>query len=401
MVSFKIALRYLYSKKSINVINIIAIISTVGVTIASAALIIILSVFNGLEDILLSQFNAFNPELKVSLNEGKFFEIDSVLESKLNSISNIEHYSFVIEDYSVIKMGDLTHPFPVKGVDLNFRKTCGVDTMIYDGDYHLYNSKGEPMAVVGYQVADQLSIGINFVRPMVIYAAKRTAKVSADPLKAFNKSFLYPSSVFAIDESADDKVLVPLELAQRLFEAEHKASNIEIKVLDFEKVDETQVELSNILGHQFNIKNQIQQNTFYKIINSERLMIYLILSFVLLIAAFNIIASITMLIVEKKKDMLSFQSIGLSNQQIKMIFLFNGWMSSAIGAIFGLILGAIVAFIQIKFELISFGDGSFNVQSYPVSLKIIDFFRVFGMVIGIGFLTSLLPIRNFKKNYLQ
>lgn len=400
MVSFKIALRYLYSKKSINVINIIAIISTVGVTIASAALIIILSVFNGIEDILLSQFNAFNPELKVSLNEGKFFEIDSILESKLKAIDNIEHYSFVMEDYAVIKMGKLTHPFPVKGVDLNFRNTCGVDTMLFDGDFQLYNPKGDPMAVVGYQVADQLSIGINFVRPMVIYAAKRTAKVSADPLKAFNKTFLYPSSIFAIDESADDKVLVPLELAQHLFEAKNQASNIEIKVHDFGRLEETQDALAKTLGIQFNIKNQIEQNSFYKIINSERLMIYLILSFVLLIAAFNIIASITMLIVEKKKDLLSFQSIGLSNQQIKLIFLFNGWMSSAIGASLGLILGATLAYLQMKFEIISFGDGSFHDQAYPVSLKIIDFFRVFGMVIGIGFLTSLLPIRNFKKNYL-
>ena len=400
-VAFKIALRYLFSKKSINVINIIAGISTVGVTIATAALIIILSVFNGLENIIVSRFNAFNPELKVSLNEGKFFTIDSNLVAQLKQIPNIKNYSFVMQDYAAIKVGKETHPFPIKGVDKNFRKICGIDTMLIDGEYQLKNSKGEDMAVVGYTIAQKLSIGIGFVTPIVVYTPKRTKSVSLNPSAAFNKKYLYPSAIYGVDESADNIMLLSLDLVQDLFQAPKQATNIEISLIDNHLSKQTQKELQKRLGTKFIVKNRMEQNSFYKILNSERLMIYLILGFVLLIAAFNIVATLTMLIVDKKNDFISFQSIGLSNFQIKMIFLLNGWMTSVLGALIGLVLGGLIAFLQIKYSIVGFGNGTYDIDAYPIAIEALDFVKVFALVLVIGFITSLLPIRKFSKNYLQ
>jgi len=398
-VAFKIALRYLFSKKSINVINIIASISTIGVAIATAALIIILSVFNGLEEIIVSRFNAFNPQLKVSLNEGKFFTINDTILHKLESIKNIKNYSFVLEDYAAIKYSKVTHPFPIKGVDTNYQEVCGLDSMLLDGEFILKNAKGENMAIAGYDIAQQLSIGLSFVAPLIIYAPKKTKSISVNPSNAFNKKYLYPSGIYSIDEFSDNKLIVSLDLVQELFQAKNGASDIEISLHNEKITEETQIALQNLFGEDFTVKNRIEQNSFYKVLNSERLMIYLILGFVLLIAAFNIIATLTMLIVDKKKDFISFQSIGLSNFQIKMIFLLNGWMTTTFGAIIGLILGGLIAFIQIKFSIVGFGEG-FDISAYPVAMELLDFVKVFSLVLFIGLITSLLPIRRFSKNYL-
>ena len=399
-ISFKIALRYLFSKKSVNIINIIAGISTIGVTIATAALIIILSVFNGLEEILLAQINSFNPELKISLNEGKYFEINDSIIGRLNQIDNIKNYAFVLEDYSAIKNGKITHPFPIKGVDVNYLKVTRVDTMLLEGDFKLKNDKGEYLAVVGYQISKKLSIGLGFVRPLVIYAPKRTKTSIINPSSAFNKAYLYPSGIFGVDESVNNIMLIDINLAQEILGAKNSASGIELSLIDKSLINSTKEKLHNILGQNFLIKDRKEQNSFYKIINSERLMIYLVLGFVMLIAAFNIVASLTMLIVDKKKDFISFQSIGLSDYQIKMIFLMNGWMTTILGAVIGLVLGSILAFIQMKYGIISFGNG-FQIDAYPVAIKLLDFAKVFALVLLIGTLTSIIPMRHFKKQYLS
>ncbi len=399
-ISLKIALRYLFSKKSINIINIIAGISTLGVTIATASLIIILSVFNGLEQIIVSRFNAFNPEIKVSLNEGKFFNVNDSSIQKIQEIDNVKNLSFVLEDFAAIKYSKATQPFPIKGVDQNYLAVCRVDSMLIDGEFKLHNAKGENMAVVGYEVAQQLSIGLGFVSPLILYVPKRSYKVSSDPSHAFNNEYLYPSAIFGIDETADNRVLIPLEMAQELFEAKGQASNIEISLKNTTISKQTQNKIKAILGPKFSVKNRIEQNSFFKILNSERLMIYLILGFVLLIAAFNIVATLTMLIMDKKKDFLSFKSIGLSDLQIKMIFLLNGWITSILGAVLGLILGGLITYIQIKYSIVAFGEG-FDLPAYPVDLEILDFVKVFFLVLIIGFLTSLLPTRRFSKNYLD
>ena len=381
-------------------INIISGISTIGVGIATAALIIILSVFNGLENLLLAQINSFNPELKVNLNQGKFFEINDSIIDKLKQVDNIKDYAFVLEDYAAIKNGKTTHPFPIKGVDTNYLKVTRVDTMMLDGHFQLKNKKGEYLAVVGYHISEKLSIGLGFVRPIVIFAPKRNNSTIINPASAFNKTYLYPSGVFGIEENVNNIMLLDIKLTQDILDAENSASGVEISLIDKSLIDQSKAELQKILGPNFIIKDRKEQNSFYKIINSERLMIYLVLGFVMLIAAFNIVASLTMLIVDKKKDFISFQSIGLSNQQIKMIFMINGWMTTILGAVIGLIIGGVLAFIQMKYGIVSFGSG-FQLDAYPVVIKAVDFIKVFGLVLVIGTLTSIIPMKGFTKQYLS
>ncbi len=398
-VAFRIALRYFLSKQSLNVINLIARISTIGVMVATASLIVILSVFNGLETIIVERFNAFNPDLKVSLNEGKYISINDSLKHQLNQIPNIQDYSFTFQEFAVVKYGKKMHPFTVKGVDHNFIKVSGLDTMLMEGEFKLKNSE-QDFAIVGSQVAQKLSVGIYFITPLTIYAPKRMLKSVQNPMTAFSKKYLFPSAIFGIDESADDKLVVPLSFTQELYQAQNLATNVEIKLNDKRLLSETQEQLQSLLGDKFVVKNQKEQNEFYKILNAERFMIYMILSFVLLIAGFNIIAMTTMLIVDKKKDFVTFQSIGLSVRQIKYVFLFTGWITSIAGAILGLILGGILAWIQIEFSIIQFGDG-YAISAYPIDVEALDFVKVFGLVLLIGFLTSLLPVRNFERNYLK
>ncbi len=368
--------------------------------IATMALVIILSAFNGLEKIIVSQFNSFNPELKVSVNQGKYLHINDSIVQELNQISNIERYSFTFEELAVIKYGEQMHPFTVKGVDEHFSQISGIDTMLLDGEYQLQNGQNN-FAVVGYQIAEKLSIGIHFTNPIIIYAPKRMSKSVLNPASAFNKKYLFPSAIFAIDESADDKLLIPLSFCQDLYQAKNLATNIEIKLKDKALVKQTKQELQSALGTKYKIQTQREQNNFQKVINAERFMIYMILSFVLLIAGFNIIAMITMLIVDKKRDFLTFQSLGLTTRQIKYVFLFTGWMSSISGAVLGLILGGFVAWLQVRFSLIGFGNGQYDITAYPVDIVALDFVYVFFLVIGIGLVTSLIPVRKFEKNYLD
>ncbi|MBN2667871.1 MAG: ABC transporter permease [Bacteroidales bacterium] len=394
-----IAFRYLFSKKNINVINIIARISTLAVAVATAALIIILSVFNGLESIIVERFNSFHPELKISLKDGKYFEIKD-LDSKLKQINAIDKYSFTFEDFSAVKYDKVTHPFIVKGVEDNYKEIVGIDSMMFDGDFILKNTN-EFKTVVGYEVAKKLSIGLGFITPIVFYAPKRFSKGMLNPSNAFNKRYLYPSGVFAIDESADQFIITDLSFAQELFQAEGMATNVEIKLKKNENLDKIKSEISDILGSRFEVKDRIEQNAFFKILNSERLIIYLILGFVLLIAAFNIVATLSMLMVEKKGDFITLKSMGFSSKQIQEIFIINGWLTSFIGGIIGLFLGAILSYLQIKFAWISFGDGNYDISAYPVELRAIDFVWVILLVAFIGFVTSFLPIQYFKRRFFE
>ena len=398
LVPFKIALRYLFSKKTINLINIIAGISAFGVLIASAALIIILSVFNGLEDILIKQFNTFDPELKIELKEGKFFEINDSLKQILDNEENIKDYSFSIEDKVVVQYDKITHPFYIKGVDDNFTNVNHLDSAIVEGSFSLYQ-KNSDWAVVGNEVSDKLSIRTSFVTPIVIYAPTRRNTVQA--ADAFNKKYIFPSGIYSVDPSVDNKIVVRLSFAQELLEAKNKASLVALSLKNRELTKETQKRLKEKLGADFYVKDRHEQNSFYKVINSERLMIYLILGFVLLIASFNIAATLSMLILDKKSDFVTFQSLGLNNFQIKMIFLFEAWLTTVLGAAIGLLIGGVLVFLQKEYAWVSLANDGFNNMPYPVDINPFDFVKIGLLIILVSVLTSIIPIRILSKKYLQ
>ena len=397
LVPFKIALRYLFSKKTINLINIIAGISAFGVLIASAALIIILSVFNGLEDILIKQFNTFDPELRIDLKEGRYFEINDSLKQILNEEKNIKTYSFSIEDKVVVQYDKITHPFYIKGVDANFTKVNHLDSAIIDGKFSLYQQKND-WAVVGDEVSDKLSIKIAFVTPIILYAPTRKNTVQA--ADAFNKKYIYPSGIYSVDPSVDNKIVVRLSFAQDILEAKNKATLIAISLKNKALIQKTQKNLRKKLGTQFYVKNRREQNSFYRVINSERLMIYLILGFVLLIASFNIAATLSMLILDKKSDFVTFQSLGLNNFQIEMIFLFEAWLTTVLGALVGLLIGGVLVFLQKEYAWVSLANDGFNNMPYPVDIVAFDFVKIGLLIILVSILTSIIPIRILSKKYL-
>ncbi len=395
-----IAWRYVFSKKTTNIVNIIARVAMVGIAIASAALIIILSAFNGIEEIIISNFNAFNPEIRAQITKGKYFDITDSLCQQLDNLEGVQQYTFVLEHHIVLKKDQMTYPFLMKGVDKHFFEICHLDSFMIEGNTQLkQGNHSEYTAVVGLNVAQKMSLGVNSFTPMVAYAPKKSKKVIISPDKAFNKAILYTSGIFSVDESANDKVLVDLSLAQKLLGLKQQASAIEFQLKDKSLEPVIQQRIENILGERFQVKNRIQQNDFVKILNTERLMIIFILIFVLFLAAFNIVATLTMLIVDKKKDFLSFLSLGLSHFEIKSIFLLNAWFTVLIGAVSGLVLGLLLIVLQMQFSFIRFG-GAFS-QPYPVLLKWTDVGFVFFIVSFVGFLISFLPLNKFIKNSLK
>jgi len=398
--SLFIARRYFFSKKSANVINIISGITGVGVAVGTMALIIVLSVFNGLEDLIMGRFNSFDAELRIEPVKGKVFAADSVFYSNLKKCNQIKITSETVEETALVKYNKVYNPFIIKGVEDNFDKLTGIDSMMISGKFKLYNDN-YPLAIMGYTVASELSVSLNSVYPLRIYMPNRKKKITANPKNAFEVKNIYPVGIFGVDPDVDNIIIMPLKFVRKLLKYTNQVTAIELKLKPNTNIKKTQKKLQKILGDNFKVKNRYQQHEFlYKIMTSERMIIFIILSFVILIASFNIISSLTMLVLDKKKDISILRSMGATTKEIKRIFLFNGWLVSIFGAIAGLVLGALVCFLQIKFGFVTLpgsGGGGFIVDAYPVSMHLIDFLAVFITVVVIGFLTSLYPVRYINR----
>ena len=398
--SLFIARRYFFSKKSANIINIISGITGIGVAVGTMVLIIVLSVFNGLEDLIVSRFNSFDAELRIEPAKGKVFNADTLFYEKIKKCKQIKIISKTVEETALVKYNKVYNPFIIKGVENNFEKLTGIDSMMISGEFKLYDSD-YPLAVLGYTVASQLSVTLNSVYPLRIYMPNRTKKISANPKNAFEVKNIYPVGIFGVDQDVDNIIIMPLRFVQKLLKYTNQVTAVELKLKPNSNINKTQKHLQKILGDDFKVKNRYQQHEFlYKIMSSERMIIFIILSFVILIASFNIISSLTMLVIDKKKDISILRSMGASNIEIKRIFLFNGWMVSIFGALSGLILGAIICWLQIKFGFVTLpgsDGGGFIVDAYPVHMHFSDFIMVFITVVVIGFLTSLYPVRYINR----
>ncbi len=398
--SFFIALRYFFSKKSANVINIISGITGIGVAVGTMVLIVVLSVFNGLEDLIMGRFNSFDAELRIEPSKGKVFAADTVFYTNLKKCKQIKISSETIEETALVKYNKVYNPFIIKGVENNFNELTGIDSTIISGKFKLYDNNF-PLAVLGYTVASQLSVSLNSIYPLRIYMPNRTKKISTNPKNAFVVKNIYPVGIFGVDQDVDNIIIMPLNFVRKLLKYTNEVTAVELKLKPNSNVNKTQKKLQKIFGDKFKIKNRYQQHAFlYKIMTSERMIIFIILSFVILIASFNIISSLTMLVLDKKKDIAILQSMGASNIEIKRIFLFNGWLVSIAGALTGLVFGAIICWLQIKFGFVTLpgsDSGGFIVDAYPVSMHLSDFIIVFITVVSIGFLTSLYPVRYINR----
>lgn len=398
--SFFIAKRYLISKKSTNAINVISWISIVAIAITTAALVIILSAMNGLTSVVADLYHAIEPDLKVTAVNSKYIT-DKQITNNLKSIEGIKHISYSIEENALIKLDDKQAVVTIKGVDSEFKKLTKFDTVVYEGNYRFeYNN--QYYGVFGRGVANKLGVNINdFVSPISIYTPMRGKVESINPEDAFNKISISPAGIFSLNDDFDYKyVLIDLKAAQQLFDCPNSFTSVEIGIENKENIETIQQLLEAKLGNEYIVKNRFQLNdVLFKTLKTEKLWTFLILAFILIIATFNIIGALTMLIIEKKKDIKTLYNLGADQQFIRNIFMKEGFLITSVGALSGLILGIVVCILQQHFHLVTFDDQSV-IPFYPIEMQWKDFLWIISLVMGIGFLAAIYPVRIFTKNNL-
>lgn len=401
--SLYIAKRYLFAKKSRNAINIISAVSVAGVAVGTMALIIILSVFNGLETMVSAIFNTFDPDIKITAAEGKTFIADTSRLKLLANVDGLSCYSLTIEENALLKYGDRQFIATIKGVDDNYAMVTNIDSSMWEGDFILRNDKGRSFAIPGIGVAQYLGIRINFITPLNIIVIRNTGSTNLNSENALKEKFIFPSGIFEVEKEYDSKyVYIPIEFARELTEMEDGVSSVEIKFTNQADPWIVQKNIVKIFGKGFLVQNRYeQQEIFYKVMRSERLAIFFILTLILIIASFNIIGSLTMLIIEKERDIEILRSLGAENDLIRKIFIFEGWLISIIGAVAGIILGFAICWIQQTFGLVKLQSESLIMDSYPIIMKVKDFIIVPGTVLLIGYWAAWYPVRFLTKKFLN
>jgi len=373
----------------------------VGVTIGTMALIIVLSVFNGFEKLVVSLFSSFDPDLVITVKEGKTFNSTELLEDRLRKIPGVLYLTEVIEENALLKYKDKQSIVTIKGVSEDSILMTGVDTMINEGKFQLQEGI-QDYAVLGYGVAGTLGTNLNdFLNPISVYVPRRTSSFSTGMENAFNTGFIFPSGYFSIQQEYDVKyVIMPLRFVKKLLEYDQQLTGIELGLKKGADVNLIQQQVQALAGDRFFVKNRYQQQEFlFGIMKTEKWVIFMILTFILVIATFNMIGSLSMLILDKKKDIAILQGLGAGKLLIRRIFLLEGMMISFTGAFSGLLLGVIVCWIQIQFGLIKLGspDSTFVVSTYPVHMHWPDFIYVLLTVLTIGFLASWYTVFNMRK----
>ncbi|MDR3057213.1 MAG: FtsX-like permease family protein [Prevotella sp.] len=397
-----IARRYLFAKKSHNAINIISMISVCGITVATMALVCALSVFNGFTDVVAKTFSAFDPELQIVPAQGKVFDSTNEKIKQIKKLPEIAFTAEELEENALIKFADRQEPIILKGVSPEFEHLASIDKLIIDGHFSLREGDIDN-GVIGAGLAMFLGVRAGFLDPVELYVPKRNERINlANPATAFTQSEAYISGVFALNQQKydDQMLIVSIDLARELLRYENEISSLDIKVKDGASVDKVHSEIKSILGNDFIVKNRFeQQEDLYRMVNIEKWVTFLILSIILLIAVFNIVGSLTMLIIEKDEDIRILKSLGGNNKFITKIFLFEGWLITLVGAFAGLVLGLVICLLQQHFGLLKLGStpGAFVIDAYPVSVQFLDIVLIFVTVNLIGFLAVLYPINNLRK----
>jgi lipoprotein-releasing system permease protein len=400
--SLYIAKRYLLAKKSRNAINIISGVSVAGVAVGTMALIIILSVFNGLETMVRSIFNTFDPDIRITAAEGKTFIADTSRLKLLADVEGVSCYSLAIEENALLKYGDRQYIATIKGVDDNYAMVTDIDSTMWEGEFTLTSDRGRPYAIPGVGVAQYLGIRVNFITPLNIYVPRK-AGTSMNAENAFMKKYIFPSGIFQIEKDYDSKyVYIPIEFARELTEIEEGVTSVEIKFKENADEGSVQKKIKKIFGKGFLVQNRYeQQEIFYKVMRSERLAIFFILTLILTIASFNIIGSLTMLIIEKERDIEILKSLGANDDLIRKIFIFEGWLISIIGAVTGIILGFIICWLQQTFGIVKLQSDTLIMDAYPVVMKAKDFIIVPSTVLLIGYWAAWYPVRFLTRKFLN
>lgn len=404
---FYIARRYLFSKKSHNAINVISAISVCGVALATLALVCTLSVFNGFQDLVTTFFTAFDPQLKITAVRGKVFDGQDKRVLQLKKMPDVEVYSESLEDNVMVQYQGRQAMAVVKGVEDNFDQLTPIDSILFGrGDLVLHDEVVD-YAIPGIQLLSTLGSGIRFLDPLEIYAPRRGAKVNmANPSTAFVTGNLFSSGlVFAVNQEKYDAsyILTSIDFARRLFQYTTEVSAINLKLKAGADTDAVKKHIQDLLGDDFLVQDRYEQQAdTYRIMEIEKLISYLFLTFILMIACFNVIGSLSMLIIDKRDDVVTLRNLGASDRQIVRIFLFEGRMISFFGAFAGVVLGLLLCWLQQEYGLIALGSsGSFVVDAYPVSVHASDVLLIFITVLLIGFLSVWYPVRFLSKRLLN
>jgi ABC-type lipoprotein release transport system permease subunit len=378
-------------------------ISVCGIAVATMALVCALSIFNGFTDVVATTFSAFDPELQISPAKGKVFDPAGAKIEQVKALPEIAFTSESLEENALIKFADRQEPIVLKGVSPGFEKMADIDKLIIDGSFTLREGDIEN-GVIGAGLAMFLGVRAGFLDPVELYVPKRNERINlANPSTAFTQSGAFVSGVFALNQQKydDQMFIVSIDLARELLRYDKEISSLDIKVKDGYDIDKVHSKIKSIIGDDgLVVKNRFEQQAdLYRMVNVEKWVTFLILSIILIIAVFNVVGSLTMLIIEKDEDVRILKSLGANNKLITRIFLFEGWLITLVGAVSGLVIGLIVCLLQQYFGLLKLGStpGAFVIDAYPVSVQVWDIVLIFITVNIIGFLAVIYPVNNLRK----
>ena len=397
---FYIARRYLFSKKSTNAINVISGISVLGVAVATMALVVTLSVFNGFSDLVASFFTAFDPQLKIVPVEGKTAPADDPALMAIKALPEVDVATECVEDQALAVYGGRQTMVTVKGVDDNFDQLTHIREILYgEGTFELHAADLH-YGILGIRLAEQLGTGVYYNEPLKIYAPRREGQLDmSDPADGFIEDELFsPNVVFEVMQSKYDLnyILTSICFARRIFDQQGMLSSLELRLKPGCNFESAKEKVRQAAGDKYRVMDRYeQQDDTFRIMKIEKLIAYIFLTFILMVACFNIIGSLSMLIIDKKDDVVTLRNLGANDRQISQIFLFEGRMISAIGAVIGIMAGLLLCWLQQTYGIISLGssEGAFVINAYPVSVHPTDVVIVFVTVLAVGFLSVWYPVR--------
>ena len=404
---FYIARRYLFSKKSTHAINVISAISAVGVAVATMALIVTLSVFNGFHDLVATFFTSFDPQIEVVPAQGKTAPADDPVLQKIRQMPQVEVATECLKDQALAIYRGKQTMVTLMGVDNSFEQMSRIDEILYGEGAFILHAANLNFGIVGARLAETLGMNANWDGSLLIYAPRKTGQLDmANPSDGFVvDSLISPGSVFMVKQGKYDRdhVLAPISFARSLFEQQGMLSSLQIRLKNGSDLDEVKNEMKTITGDKYRVLDRYeQQEDTFRIMKVEKFIAYIFLTFILIVASFNIIGSISMLIIDKKNDVVTLRNLGATDKQIKRIFLFEGGLISFLGAMAGLLLGLLLCWLQQQFGLVALGQssGTFVVDAYPVSVHPEDVVAVFVTVVVVGFLAVWYPVRYFSRRLI-
>jgi lipoprotein-releasing system permease protein len=397
--SFFIARRYFFSRHSTTAVNILAGISIGGLVVGTAALLVILSAFNGLEDLVRGFYASFDPDLKVEVRIGKNFAYDEEKFAPVAQWEEIETMSLVLEERVLLRYREQEFIATLKGVDTTYNTTTGISEAIYRGMY----KTGHPDAVVGIGVA--WNLGLSYVgrsEAIQVYVPKASARNLLQPDRAFNQDVIYAAGLFAVQPEFDARyVISDLARLQYMSDQENTVSSLDIKLKEGVRLRNIQERLQKYLGDDFYVRNRNeQQAAFFKVMRAEGLITYLIFTLILLISSFTLLGSLSMMIIDKQKDTHTLWFLGMTKKRLRKLFFAEGTLITTVGALVGVVLGGVVVLLQHYFGLVGMGSG-YVVDAYPVRLNLIDLLEVLGTVFFIGITISYIASRRLKLDYIK